>query len=90
MDGTTLVTREPGMVEADAAGELVGLHVDRGVCYGFNVTATRLWQMLEEPRTVDDLTSSLTAEFEVDEAECRAGIVDVLSTLANERLVSFG
>ena len=88
VDGTTLVSRQPGMIEADAAGELVGLHVDRGVCYGFNATATRVWQLLEQPCTVDDLTTALMAEHDVDEAECRAGVTDLLATLADEQLVT--
>jgi hypothetical protein len=88
VDGTTLVTRQPGMIEAEAAGELVGLHVDRGVCYGFNETATRVWQLLEQPRTVDELTAALMAEHEVDEAECREGLAEMLGMLENEQLVS--
>jgi hypothetical protein len=83
----TLVTRQPGMIEADAAGELVGLHVDRGVCYGFNATATRVWQLIEEPRTIDDLCATLIAEHDVDEAECRADLAALLDMLADEKLV---
>jgi hypothetical protein len=88
MDGAMLVSRRPGMIEAEAAGELVGLHVDRGVCYGFNATATRVWQLIEQPRSVDELTATLMAEHDVDEAECRAGIADLLAKLADEQLVS--
>lgn len=88
VDGTTLVSRQPGMIEADAAGELVGLHVERGTCYGFNATATRVWQLLDEPRTVDALVADLLAEHDVDEAECRADLHDLLLSLEGEQLVS--
>lgn len=87
VDGMTLVSRQPGMIEADAAGELVGLHVERGTCYGFNATATRVWQLLEQPRTVDQLVADLLAEHEVDEAECRADLQDLLASLESEQLV---
>lgn len=88
MQGDTLIARRPGMVEADAAGELVGLHIERGTCYCFNATATRIWQLIEAPRTVDALCAVLTAEHEVDEAECRADLSELLDTLAREDLVS--
>lgn len=88
MDGSILVAREPGMIEADAAGELVGLHIDRGVCYGFNATATRVWQLIEQPRSVDDLCAALVAEHDVDEAECRADLAMLLESLVDEKLVS--
>jgi len=87
MDGTTLVTRRPGMIEADAGGELVGLDVERGTCYGFNATATRIWQLIETPTTVDALAATLIAEHEVDEAECRAGLAALLAALDTEGLV---
>lgn len=88
MDGSILVAREPGMIEADAAGELVGLHIDRGVCYGFNATATRVWQLIEQPRSIDDLCAALMAEHDVDEAECRADLTTLLESLVDEKLVS--
>ena len=88
MDGTTVVSRRPGMIEAEVAGEIVGLHVERGACYGFNATATRVWQLIEEPRTVDSLAGLLQAEYEVDAAECRAGLADVLAMLEREQLVN--
>ncbi|WP_164913523.1 PqqD family protein [Sphingomonas sp. UV9] len=84
----TLVSRQPGMIEADAAGELVGLHVERGTCYGFNATATRVWQLLEQPRTVDGLVAELVAEHAVDEVECRVDLQDLLRSLEGEQLVS--
>jgi len=87
VDGTTQVSRRPGMIEADAGGELVGLNVERGTCYGFNATATRVWQLLEHPRTVDALVEVLLAEHEVDEAECRADLHDLLRSLEDEQLV---
>lgn len=87
MHGATLVTRQPGMIEADAGGELVGLHVDHGTCYGFNATATRIWQLLETPQSVNALTAALVAEHEVDEPECRAGLAELLATLDAEGLV---
>lgn len=87
MDGTTLVSRQPGMMEADAAGELVGLHIERGACYGFNATATRVWQLLEQPRTLDALVADLVAEHDVDEAECRADLAELLVSLEDEQLV---
>ncbi len=87
MDGTTLVSRQPGMMEANAAGELVGLHIERGACYGFNATATRVWQLLEHPRTFDALVADLVAEHDVDEGECRADLIDLLRSLEGEQLV---
>lgn len=76
------------MIEADAAGELVGLHIDRGICYGFNATATRLWQLIETPCTVEDLCAALLAEYDVEDAQCRADVAAALTALADDELVT--
>ena len=76
------------MIEADAGGEMVGLHIDHGTCYGFNATATRVWQLLEEPRTINDLCALLMAEHDVDEAECRADLPAMIEMLVAEKLVA--
>lgn len=88
VNGMTLVSRQPGMIEADAAGELVGLHVEQGTCYGFNATATRVWQLLEHPRTIDALVADLVAEHDVDELDCRTDLHALLQSLESEQLVS--
>lgn len=87
MNGAMLVTRRPGMIEADAGGELVGLDVESGTCFGFNATATRVWQLIETPQTVNALVAALMAEHEVAEAECRDGLAELLHSLEAEGLV---
>lgn len=87
MNGALLVTRRPGMIEADAGGELVGLDVESGTCFGFNATATRVWQLIETPQTVDALVAALMAEHDVKEGECRDGLAELLRSLEAEGLV---
>jgi len=88
MDPNTLIERTGGMIEAEVAGELMGLDIERGSCFGFNATATRLWQLLEAPRTLESLCSALMDEHEVDRETCLADTADALRVLANERLVT--
>ena len=84
-----LVSRIAGLIEAEVDGELVGLHLDNGTCYGFNRTATRVWGLLESPRTVAELCGALLAEFEVDRATCKAELMGLLEELRQDGLVQF-
>jgi hypothetical protein len=88
MDPSTLVERIGGLVEAEVAGEIVGLDIERGTCFGFNATATRIWQMIDTPQTVEALCDALIAEFEVDRATCHTETALVLRMMADERLVA--
>lgn len=61
-----------GFVMRQVAGEYVvvnaGADVDLNGVITLNATAAALWQRLERPAEMADLTRTLLAEFDVDEA----------------------
>jgi Coenzyme PQQ synthesis protein D (PqqD) len=82
-----IVARRGGLLEAEVDGEMVGLHVDNGTCYGFNATATRVWALIETPRLLTELRDALTAEFDVAPELCEAQLRDLLKELEADGLV---
>jgi PqqD family protein of HPr-rel-A system len=83
-----LVERRGEMIETEVDGELVALHVDKGTCYGFNSTATRVWAMIaDEPRRFSELKQALLSEFDVDPATCEAQLRELLEELEADGLV---
>lgn len=82
-----LVERRGEMIETEVDGELVALHVDKGTCYGFNSTATRVWAMIAEPRRLSELKQELLSEFDVDPATCEAQLKELLEELEADGLV---
>lgn len=87
MAGDEVVRRCAQLVEAEVDGELVALHVERGTCYGFNGTATRIWNLLEEPKRVSELRDALLEEFDVDPATCEAQLRELLDDLQGDGLI---
>jgi hypothetical protein len=87
MRSERIAARRAGLIEAHVDGELVGLHIDNGFCYGFNPTATRVWALLEKPQSVGALCETLSDEFDVTAAEARPQVEALLEELARERLV---
>ena len=45
--------------------------------------AGRVWGLLEEPRTLDELTAAVTGEFEVDDATARGDLLEFLEHLVH-------
>ncbi|UVO55779.1 PqqD family protein [Sphingomonas sp. SUN039] len=88
MDPNTIIERIDGMVEAEVGGELVGLDIERGSCFGFNATATRIWHLVGTPQSLGTLCDALMAEHEVDRATCLADTAAVLRVMADEQLVA--
>jgi len=81
------VERRGEMIETEVEGELVALHIDKGTCYGFNSTATRIWGMIEQPRLLSELTEELVREYDVDTATCEKQLRELLDELAADGLV---
>ncbi|HEX8526091.1 PqqD family protein [Allosphingosinicella sp.] len=82
-----VVRRCEGMIEAEVDGELIGLHVDQGNCYGFNSTATRIWGLIEQPRRLSELREALLADYEVDPETCERELLELLRELEGSGLV---
>lgn len=85
-----LVKRKEGLIEAEVDGELVALHVENGTCYGFNGTATRIWQMVEQPKRLSELRDLLMAEFDVDAETCEQDVRALVKDLESDGLVEVG
>ncbi len=88
MTADILISRREGLIQAEVDGELVALHIDKGTCYGFNVTATRIWSLIEQPRLLSELKQILLGEYEVDEDICDRQVREVVSELERDGLVA--
>ena len=80
--------RNRGIVSADMDGELVMMSVDKGKYYGLGGIGPRIWDILEEPRTVADVVGVITAEYEVDPVECQRDVENYLQALLADNLIS--
>ena len=87
MENDSLVCRRGELIETEVDGELVALHVDNGVCYGFNNTATRIWSLIEQPKRVSEIREILLSEYEVEPEACEAQLRDLLGELEKDGLI---
>lgn len=88
MSTDVIISRADDLIEAEVDGELVALHADRGKCYGFNRSATRIWRLTERPISLASLCDALMAEYQVDRARCEAEVAEAVRELEREGLVS--
>lgn len=75
-------------VSADLAGEAVILSLTNGVYYGLDPVAARIWELVQERRTVASVRDALLDEFEgVDEERCTRDLVEFLTQLRDWELL---
>ena len=67
--------------------DLVMLSVEAGRYYSLNAVGRRLWELLEQPRTISDLRAAINAEFDVDKETCEADIIKFVGEMIDNGLV---
>jgi hypothetical protein len=78
-------TRE--LLESEVNDEVVALDVDKGQCYGLNAVGSRVWRLLETPKSLDEICSELQVEYEIEPDMCVAQVGGLLNELKGEGLV---
>ena len=86
LEGTRIVASQQ-QVSCDLDGEAAILNLKNGFYYGLDPVGARVWNLLQQPRTVAELRDILAAEYDADGARLESDIRDLLSRLAENELV---
>jgi len=81
------VVASKDQVSSDLGSEAAILNLKNSVYYGLDPVGARVWQLVQEPRTIGQIRDVLRAEYDVEEAQLEADIRDLLQELAAQGLV---
>ena len=82
MGPATRLRRNPDIIAAEVREETILLNPETWVYVHFNETAARIWQCLDEPRSLDALVDTLVAEYQVEPADCMRAIEEFVADLS--------
>ena len=74
-------------MSCDLGGEAAILNLKNGIYYGLDPVGTRIWNLIQQPRTFRELRNILISEYDVDAARLESDMLDLLSRLAGNQLV---
>jgi len=63
--------RNINIIDGELDGNQIMMHIERGKYFGLNKVGKRIWELVEQPRTFEEITSALLSEFDVSEIQCR-------------------
>ena len=52
-----------------------------------NLTATRIWELTDGSRSVDEIATTLTQEYEVDFQQAHQSVTRLLAELSEKKLI---
>jgi antitoxin component of MazEF toxin-antitoxin module len=85
--GNSVVVAIPDQVSCDLGGEEVILSLKNGIYYGLDPVGTRIWALLQQPRTVTEVLDALLERYDVEPARCERDLLALLEEMAAEGLI---
>lgn len=84
------IRRDGDWLTARVGDDLVMMSAAEGNYLRLSEVGARVWELLQEPRSRDELHAALIAEYDVPPDECRRAIDDFLAMLVARRAVRIG
>jgi hypothetical protein len=83
----TVVARRAEPLTAAVDEEMVMLDPRTSRYFGVDSIGARIWELLEQPVSVDEVCIALRGEFDVEEEACRADVLAFLEQLEDAELL---
>jgi Coenzyme PQQ synthesis protein D (PqqD) len=77
----TCIVASTHQLGSEVAGEAVILNIQSGVYYGLNPVGTKIWSLLQQPTTVNQIKTALLEEYDVDPDICDRDLQNILQEL---------
>lgn len=73
--------RDDNWVGSEVEDSFVMVNIETGKYVALNLTANAVWQLLEQPRTQQEIAAELRGRFEVSEEDCTRSLVPLLEQM---------
>jgi hypothetical protein len=87
ISGSSTVVAARDQVSCDLGGEAAILDMKSGIYYGLDAIGAQIWNLIQEPKTVDEISAVILAEYDVETDRCQHDIVALLQDLMAHGLV---
>jgi hypothetical protein len=87
LSSASTVKREPSLVTSTLNDEVVMMDAESGTYYGLNDTASSIWNLLAEARSVETIIDQLVEIYEVERFECEHDVLAALEDMRQRGLI---
>jgi coenzyme PQQ synthesis protein D (PqqD) len=87
LSSSSTIVAAKEQVSCDLSGQAAILNLESGLYYGLEGVGARIWDLIQEPRTVRQLRDLLTKEYDVEPERCERDLLSLLARLATVGLV---
>jgi len=84
----TVIGRANGIVGSKMDGEVVMMNIEKGKYYCLDEVASRIWDIIEEEKSVEEVVDVLLNEYDVSKDECMNDVVELFENLFSQDLIT--
>lgn len=75
------ITRHSDILSAEIGGEAVMMSIEKGAYFGLNPIATRIWDLIDQPQSIDELIAVISEEYDVSDEQCAADVQEFVADM---------
>lgn len=83
----SIISKNDSLVASELDDGLVMMSLENNSYYGLDEIGKRVWEILDNKTSVDNLLLDLMSEYNVSRQECEQDILDLLESLQKENLI---
>lgn len=84
---SSIVVAVQEQISSDLAGEAVILNLKSGVYFGLNEVGAKIWSLIQQPQSIQDLRDALLAEYDVEPEICDRDLLQLIQDLKAADLI---
>ncbi|MCP4397030.1 MAG: lasso peptide biosynthesis PqqD family chaperone [bacterium] len=82
----SIIAQSKELMVSGLDGDTVMMDIERGGYFGLNKIGSRVWELIEEPRSVSAVCDTLIEEFEVEREQCEQEVISFVTWLVRRKL----
>ncbi len=88
MSPAAIISRSPDHIATEIDSQVVLMSLGSGQTFGLEKSGSRIWALLEQPRSVESIVAELLKVYDTTPAQCLADVASFVARLAEAQLVT--
>ena len=84
----TVFCRLETVVYNEIGEETMMMDIDRGIYYVLNPVSSRIWALLEQPISVQEICEELLKQYEIEQSVCEREVIQFLGQLLDRKILT--
>lgn len=88
MNLQSVISRSEDYLSNEIDGEIVMMNIETGAYVSLNPTGKSIWDLLNEPTSIDVIINSLIEEYNISKEACENDIKPFIQKLIDQKIIN--